>query len=357
MDTGLSGRSKLLIAAAIIAVFLSIVFSAFETSITSSDRFKIKLKANKGNLIYRKISVLIDKYDKTISSILVLINASHASYAAITSFLFSEYFDSKGMATGILISGFAIFLFGEMMPKLIALSFKEATLMTSTIICMPFLAVVSPISQILHETAKGIIKIFSKDMRDENAVSEDDIKSMAETASIAGNLDPQTKTLIEHALSFDDKTAASIMTRFENTFKILFCSNDDANHAKNQHVIVVSSEKELLSKIDSLDFTRYPVIDADNKLLGVLNTRIFLQDYFSNNRKIDIAESLLPPYFVQSQMKIDDCLKELSRNKTHLGFVKGQNDRIEGIITIEDIVEELIGEVDDEKTIRKAKLS
>ncbi len=356
MDTGLSGRSRLLIAAAIIAVFLSIVFSAFETSITSSDRFKIKLKANKGSLVYRKISALIDKYDETISSILVLINASHASYAAVTSFLFSEYFDSKGMATGILVSGFAIFLFGEMMPKLIALSFRETTLIASAIICMPFLAMISPISQILHETAKGIIRIFSKDMRNENAVSEDDIKSMAETASMTGNLDPQTKALIEHALSFDDKNAASIMTKYKNAFKISIC-DDDARRTDDAHVIAVSDEKELLAKIDSLEFTRYPVIDANNKLLGVLNTRIFLQDYFSNSRKINIAESLLPPYFVQPQIKIDDCLRELSRNRTHLGFVKDQNGRIEGIITIEDIVEELIGEVDDEKTIRRAKLS
>ncbi len=357
MESGLSGRSKLLIAAAILAILISVVLSAFETSITSSDRFKVRAKASKGSRTYKRISKLIDEYDRTISSILVLINISHASYAALSSFIISENFGSGSMAIGIgiIASGLLMFLIGEMLPKLIALSSKNAVLVASATICMPMLALIRPISDILHKTATGIIGLFTNEIGDENAISEDDIKSMTENAVKTGTLEAETKTLIEHALSFDDKTAASIMTDYASTIKIRISDHDNQPSGENSNDIRIGDTQDLINRLDSMRYTRYPVVDENDNLLGVLNTKIFLQNYFKSDRKANLESSLLPPRFISEQMKIDDCLKELSQNRTHLGFVIGENEKISGIITIEDIIEELIGEVDDEKTIKLKK--
>ena len=346
---------RLLTSIILISIIFSAIFSAFETSLTSADRIKVKLKANKGSTIHKRIYGLIKNYSRTISSILIFINASHALYASLISYLIAYKYGERYLSIGILISGFIIFLVGEMLPKVIAVIFKGEMLTITSFFCMPILSVVLPLSDILYYISNGIINLLKTKKNNEGKISEDVLKSMMETALKTGNIDIETKKLIDSALSFDDKTVGSIMTSWDKVNKIYLVK--DSNNYKNDSTLnlYISNTDEFIQKIENLRYSRFPILNENNKLLGIINIKLFLQDYLRSNKKSNIYSSIISPFFIKPQIKTDDCLSLLSTNKTHLAFVKNKIGEIIGIITIEDIIEELIGDIDDEKTIRRGK--
>lgn len=320
------------IALIILTTFFSGIFSAFETALVSCNQIKFKSHTkDKKSWIYKKVNTYLDDVDEIVSRILVMNNIVNSIYATLITLYVSVHFGEKYLTIAIIISTFFLFIFGEMLPKLLSLMFKDKMLLITALLSYPFVKLIRPVAKYFYNVSLFLVKHLSR-KKEETHFSEDDVKSMVKNAVNDGNLTKDAQELIERAFEFDDKRIVDIMQKWENVDKLKYNNNPD--------IVYINLKKQY--------YTRLPVIDENNNVLGIYNIKNFLQKYITEGKNLDLKSVTFPPFFLDYNEKIDNSLKILSINKVHMAFVK-KFDAVCGIVTIEDILEELVGEIKDEE--------
>lgn len=315
----------------VLLVLLSGFFSATETAFSSANRTKLKVKAQDGNKAAQNAIKLIDKFDKLLSAILVGNNLVNITLSVLFNNIFETVIHNPAVSgvVSVAVSTVIVLTFGEITPKMIAKENSEKVAMAFGYPMKAIMVILYPIT-IIFAGLKFLLKKIFKNKSDDR-ITEEELLSIVEEAQEDGSLDMQERELISSAIEFDDSEVQDIFVPRVN-------------------VIAVSVDMSM-EKIKELflehNFSRMPVYNGTiDSIIGMIHNI----DFFTALEKSEqtIKNYITPVAVATEHMKISTLLKTLQRQKVHMAVVVDEYGGTLGIVTLEDILEELVGEIWDE---------
>lgn len=315
-----------------ILLTFSAFFSASETAISSVNKIRMRHYAESNRRGARKALRLIDQFDHTLSTILVGNNFVNIAAAAISTKIATDIFGET--ATALLISTVVmtilILTFGEILPKSFAKEYAEEFSMGISVILSFLQKILFPITWVFVQLKQLIGRSFGK--RVEPSITEEELKAMVDIGEKEGVFLEDEKELLHSALEFDDILVDEILNPRTDIVAI------------EQSM----SNEEIKNIFISENYSRIPVYDQTiDNITGILYHRDFFAS-FVNHSTFSILSLIRKPFFVIGTKKISTLLTEMQRNKVHMAIVLDEYGGTEGLVTIEDIVEEIVGEIFDE---------
>ena len=311
------------------------MFSGSETSVTSVNRSKIHKLANKGDKRAQKLLNLIDKKNDLISSILVGNNIVNILASVLATAILIEYFGSNGIFYSTLVMTCLIVIFAEVLPKNIALIKADRFALFFSWPLTIFVKIFYPINLILKSLNLIIYQIFGIDHKKKNISVTEDIRNMIDMHEDEGDLHKDESSMINAVLDLKEITVEKIMTHRKNIFSF------DINETNKIYSIIAKSS-----------FSRIPVWqDNPNNILGIIHAKNILSN-LDHEGKIDIKkikESIIKPWFIPETTRVKDQLNEFINRKEKIAFVVDEYGELMGLISLEDIIEEIVGNIFDEK--------
>ncbi len=321
----------------IVLVIFSAYFSATETAFTSANRIRLKNMAGDGNRKADRVLKLSEKYDKLLTTILVGNNIVNIAMTSIATILFVKIFGSYGATLATVVITVVVLVFGEITPKSIAKEMPEGFAMASAPFLDKFMVVMTPVNFIFTKWKKLVAKILK--LNSEEKITEDEIMTMVEEAEHAGSIQEKHSELIQNAIEFYELKAEDVMTPRPKMTAI---------------DIEECTKEELADLFRNTGYSRMPVYEEEiDKIIGVINQKDFYNYIVGTNKAI--ADYVMPVVFVGTAMKISDLLKKMQQLKTHMAIVIDEYGGTEGLVTMEDIIEELVGEIFDEHDVVLSK--
>ena len=328
MDDG----SWLSIAALIVLLIGAIYFAEAETAFASVSRARIRARLEKGDVRARRAMRVLDDFDRAITTILIGTNIVHLSAAAIVTVMVARNWGSGAVVWGTVATTLVLFLFGEMLPKSIAKRYSERLCLQAAGSLCFFMRLFTPLSSVLT----GIGRFAAKYTRGDGEVSvtEDELYDIIEDMTDAGTLDEEQGDLVQSALEFGDITVEHVLTA-----------------RVDMAAVDVSWPVERITDfIREHRHSRLPVYDGSiDNIIGILQIRKYLKAWLSEGGALALRPLLDAPYFVPSTTKVDDLLPEMSRKRRNIAIVTDAWGGTLGLVTVEDILEELVGEIWDEE--------
>lgn len=325
----MDSHSTGLIIALVILVILSAYFSATETAFSSLNRIRLKNLAEGGNKRARLAQKLAENYDELISSILVGNNIVNIGASSLATVLFISLFGDNGPTVSTIAMTIVVLIFGEVTPKSIAKESPEAFAMFSAPIIQVLNYVFKPINIFLI----GIKKLVGKFLKvsSDRTISESELLTIVEEAEHEGGINENESELIHNVIEFDDLEAIDIFTPRVDV-----------------EAVASDSDVEQIAQVFmDTGFSRLPVYEETiDSIIGIINEKDFHNYVIRGGASL---ESIIKPVeFIPPSMKISTLLKLLQQNKSHLAVIVDEFGGTEGIVTLEDIIEELVGEIWDE---------
>ena len=315
----------------IICILLSGYFSATETAFTAINRIRLRAKADDGDKGAKRVLKLAENYDRLLTTILIGNNVVNILASSLFTILLIALIPNEGLATTLstVILTVVVLIFGEITPKTLAKEFPEGFARFSAPFINALAWILIPFTVLFGLWKKLLLKIFKH--KEDNAITDDELKIMVEEAEQEGGINAQESDLIRSAIEFNDLEAKDILV-------------------PRVDVIAVDSRLPLTDVEKIFMDTRYsrlPVYEGSiDNIVGILHEKDFLKQ--RNESKFTLAKAAKPVVFVVATTKISTVLKLMQKNKTHMAGVAGEFGDTLGIITMEDILEELVGEIWDE---------
>lgn len=313
----------------VVLVIFSAYFSATETAFTSVNRIRIKNLANDGDKKAREVLDLTEKFDSMLSTILVGNNIVNIAMSAIATVLFMELYPVYGATIATAVITVLVLIFGEISPKSLAKENPEKFAMFSAPFLKFFMVLLAPVNWIFGCWKKLLAKMFNAD--GVNPITEDELLTIVEEAETEGSIDTDQSELIQNAIEFNDLEAWDVLTP----------------RVDIKAIEIDETQDEIAELFLNTGFSRLPVYEDDlDNIVGVLNQK----DFHNYIRGTDtpVSEYVKPVIFVAGSMKIAQLLKRLQTVKTHIAIIVDEYGGTSGLVTMEDIIEELVGEIYDE---------
>ncbi|MDY3032212.1 MAG: hemolysin family protein [Clostridia bacterium] len=311
-----------------ILVIMSSYFSASETAFFSLNKIRIKSMAANGNKRAELVMKLAENYDKLLSSILIGNNIVNIASSAIATVLFVRLLGDKGVSVSTAVMTILVLIFGEITPKSIAKNSPERFALFSAPILRVINVILTPLNFVFSMWQKLVYLVIKP--ADDRGVTEEELLTMVEEAQNDGEIDSHESELIRNAIEFNDIEVIDIHT----------------NRVDVVAVDVESENDEVEKLFRESGYSRLPVYrDSIDNIIGILN-----QKDFNNavNDKLSIEQVMNEPVFVIPSMKISQLLTLLQKQKSHMAVIIDEYGGTVGIVTLEDILEELVGEIWDE---------
>ncbi len=323
--------------AIVVLVIMSAYFSATETAFTSLNRIRVKNMAGEGNKKAKLVMKLSDEYDKLLSAILIGNNIVNIAMTAIATVLFVGIYGADvGATAATVVITIVVLIFGEITPKNVAKEKPEKFAMFSARIIHFFMILLTPLIVIFSGWKKLISKLFKLDY--DNVITEEELITIVEEAETEGGIGEEQSELIQNAIEFNDLDAWDVLTPRVDLVAI----------------DVSTPEKEIAELFRKTGFSRLPVYEDEiDNILGVLNQKDFHNEIYGTKKKV--SEYIKQVVFVAGTIKISVLLKKMQQAKTHIAVVVDEYGGTEGIVTMEDIIGELVGEIYDEHDIQASQ--
>ena len=316
----------------IVCVILSAFFSGTEMAFAKVNKTKLTRDAESKVKSAILANSFVQDYNDTITIILIGNNLVNIAASSMATILFTSLDPVNGELFATLIMTSAILVFGEIIPKSIATSYANNL---SRLLAYPmrfFQLLFWPITWLIKKTMNGLNKLLSKKST-EDEIDEDELIEMVDTLEEQGLIDEDTQELITNAIDFIDIDAVEIMVHRTDFFA--FDIQDDI--------------QELLKDPKLLNYSRIPVYDETiDNIVGILNTKQLIKLHL-NGDQIVIKDILTQPLYVFPTQSVSDVLKLLRKKHIHMAIIKDEYGGTKGLLTMEDILEELVGEIYDEK--------
>ena len=316
----------------VVCVIFSAYFSATETAFLTFNRIRLKNLAEKGNKRAGLVLKLSDNYDTLLTTILIGNNIVNTLSAALCTLVFVDLLKgNQDLATTVstIVITLAVLIFGEISPKSMAKRSPESFVMFSAPIINILLVIFYPLSFLFKHWQNLLAKLFKSD--DDKGMTEEELVSIIEEAEESGDIDESESTLIKSAIEFNDLEVGDIFTpRIDIT------------------ALPIDADREAVEKqFSESGYSRIPVYDGDlDNIVGILYHKDYYMTDFDKSKSI--SEILKPVIFVTTTQKINDVLKDLQEKQLHLAIVTDEYGSTAGIVTLEDIIEEIVGEIWDE---------
>lgn len=329
----------------ILIIGLCIVFHFFfslcETALACVNRFKMQIKADDGSRTAKLVLKLSDPFDRVLTTVLISMNIVVIISSAVSTVAFRSLFLSTGLVdeTVALISSIVvtllIYVFGDALPKTIARSIPDTT---SIIVIWPlsiFYYILFPISWLLGLITKLIEKIFK--VKQEETFDEEDFENVVEQVSDEGVIEEEQSEIIQSALDFVDTNVKEVLTPRNKIFAI---DIKNLNYEKINEIVLNSK------------YSRIPIYDhtLDN-IVGVLVIKNYIDEYLRDSH-VDLRSIMQKPYFVPSTIMIDDLFNGFKKNHTHVAFVHNKDKKIIGMVTMDDVLEELVSDISEPNSVK-----
>lgn len=330
MDDGPAGSIVLFL----ILILLSGYFSGTEISLASVNRIHMMSKASKGQKSADRVLWVLDNFDEALSVLLIGNNIVNIGCATLATAI-TMPFGAKWVTVATVVATVVIFIFGEILPKCFARSCNEKF---AEIACAPLIAlmkILKPLSITFTALSALASRPFRKHAENQVTMTEEELNDIVENFSEEDGFDEEKGELVKSALHFSDSVARDIMTPWEKT----------------EVISIALKTPEILKIVKNSVHSRIPVTDRKGNIKGILQIRKFLKAYMRNKNSVIIASIIDYPYYVNENVPIDDVLTEMSNHRRNLSFVKNGDGEVIGILTVEDILEELVGEIYDENDI------
>jgi len=309
-----------------VLLLLSGFFSSAETALFSISRAKARHIAKEKGLTNALIKKMKDDPHRLLSTILIGNNLVNVGAAALATAIMIEMVASNavGIATGIMTA--LILIFGEIIPKSLA---TRNNVLIARLVILPlyWLSILfAPIIYLLNFIPKLTRKVQRK-----SRVTEEELMTFVEVVEEEGGIEEEEKELIHNIFEFDDTSASEIMTPRADMF-------------------VINVDEELnVEKIIRSGFSRIPVIEEDiDDVIGILNIKDLFMHQVTSAKPPDVRSVMNEPYFVPENKKLDHLLQEFKKRKQHIAIVVDEHGGVSGLITLEDALEEIVGEIVDE---------
>lgn len=330
MDDG----SRLSLIIVILLLMCAAFFAVAETAFASVSRVRIKVRAEKGEAKAIQALEVLDNFDRAISSILICTNIVHIAAASIVTVTVTRIWGFGAVTLSTIIMTIAVFFVGEMLPKSIAKKYSERlSLAVAGSLCF-FMRILRPISALLSSIGNFAARFVKADP--EISVTEDEIYDIIEDMTEDGSLGEERGELISSALQFGETTVESILT----------------SRVDLAAVDVEDSPGEILAYIREQKHSRLPVYEGSiDNVIGILSIRKYIKAYLREGENIKLRELLDEAYFVHQSTNIDDLLPVMSKKRLNMAIVTDNYGGTLGIVTVEDILEELVGEIWDEDDV------
>ena len=320
------------IVAMVFCVIMSAYFSATETAFSSLNKTRLKALSEKGNKKADLALSLEEKYDKLISTILIGNNIVNITLASIGTLMFVKIMQGDqdaGATLSTVVVTVTVLIFGEITPKSIAKDNPEKFAMFSAPFLHALMVILTTINFLFSQWKKLISKIFK--VSEDTKMSQEELLLLVEEVQQEGSIDESEGELLKNAIEFRDQVAEDILT-----------------HRTDLEAVSVDTDKEEVARVFTQSrFSRLLVYEENiDNIVGVLN----IKDFYMNSGITDkpLQEVMTPPIFIHQSEKIRDLLNQLRAAKTHIAVVIDEYGGTLGIVTMEDILEELVGEIWDE---------
>lgn len=327
------------IALIVILIAFSAFFSASETALSSANRIRLRSMADNGSRGAERALRVIKKYDKTITTILIgnnIVNIACSSIATLLTInLMNKLYEGSGDSYGSLVSTIVttiiVLTFGEVLPKSIAKDNAEAL---SVVVAAPIsllMMIFTPVSAMFILMKKGIAKLLRT--KDSVSFTEEELKAIIEESEDEGVLETQESNLVRSALEFDEITVDEIITPRVSIVAVEISDDIDA------------VRKKFLSE----EYSRMPVYEKTlDNIIGIITEKDFFKAYEQHGSDFTIRSILQEIIYLPHMLKISEVLRTMQKDKCHISVVLDQHGGTLGIVTLEDILEELVGEIWDE---------
>ncbi|MDY3015460.1 MAG: hemolysin family protein [Evtepia sp.] len=318
-----------IIVALIILVALSAWCSSTETAYSSVNKVRLKSKAEDGNVAAQKALALLEQYDKLLSCILIANNIVNLTAATLGTVLFTRLFPVYGPAISTIVLTVVVLIFGEITPKTMAKDRAESFCMRAVIPLRICLTVLTPLHLFFGLFYKVVVKMF-RPTQDEG-ITEEELITMVEEAESEGGLEHHESELIRAAIEFNDMEVEEILTP-----RVDIVAAPDTITMEEFAVLFAES-----------GYSRIPVYHSSiDNIIGLVHEKDFFSARYHNHT--DVTSLISKVFYTTGSAKISDLLRLLQIRKAHMAVVVDDYGGTMGIVTMEDILEELVGEIWDE---------
>lgn len=325
MDDGILPRSILLILLILAGGF----FAGSETAFSYCNRIRFKLRADDGDRSALRVTKILDNFDRAITTLLIGNNVIHIAAASIATVLAIGLIGPSGSVVSTVVMTLLVFFFSETLPKNIARANADAFASAVSAPLSFLMFLLWPLSAFFSWVAAFAKRRFGSHQK-EPTLTEQELHTLVENIEEEGALEPKDSELIQSAIDFSDTLVSQIMTPCSEMVSIDIHDDPSA----------------LLTRILDRKYSRIPVTDR-GRIIGILQTRKYLRTYLTTPVP-PLRPLLAPPTFVRANTPVNTLFEDMRRKKLHMCIVNDDAGRAVGIVTMEDILEELVGDIMDE---------
>ncbi len=313
----------------VLLLLCSAYFSATETAFSSLNKTRLRALAEKGSQRAAQTLRLSEDYDRLLSTILVGNNVVNLAASSISTLLFLGLLPDIGATVSTIVITVVVLIFGEISPKSLAKENPEKFAMLSTPVIRVLIWVMTPVNFLFAQWKKLLSRLFKGD--DRRKMTQDELLMLVEEVAQDGSLEEHEGDLLRSAIEFSERDAEDILTP-----------------RSDLEAVPLSASKEEVARVFSESrYSRLPVYDGSvDNIVGVLHQKDFYTGTGVSPRPL--TELMKEPVYVPQSVKINDLLRVLQKHKAHVAVVSDEYGGTLGIVTMEDILEELVGDIWDE---------
>ena len=333
----------------VILILINAFFAATEIAVISLNANKLRKLEEEGDKLAPKLLHMVEDSSGFLSTIQIAITLSGFLGAAFAGDAFAEYLTTWLLSLGVgipasvldtialvvvtVILSYFTLIFGELVPKRIAMQKSMEMARLSCRVVSAIAVIAKPVVKLLALSTTGVLRLLRmKTEPEEEQVTEDEIRMMIDLGNENGSINEDEKELLHNVFDFSDQTVSDVMTRAADV----------------ETISADATREEVLDTIRSTGLSRFPVYGEDESdILGVLNARDFLVDWAVDGNK-SVKDLMRPAYLVPESLSADDLLRDMQIKKIHLAVVLDEYGELAGVITVEDLLEEIVGNIYDE---------
>ena len=315
----------------VILIALSGFFSSSETALTTVSRFKIRTMADAGDRRARMVQKVTGNTGKMLSAILIGNNIVNISASSLATVVFMDMFGSAGagIATGVMT--LLVLIFGEVTPKNLASRRALSISLQVAGIINALMIVLTPIIFVMNHIVSGILYIAGANKPEKNSMTEEEFRTIVDVGNESGAIENGEKDYINNLFDFSDTQVKELMIPRIDVTMI------NVNWSYSQIRSVFMKDK----------YTRFPVYEQDSDhVIGILNMKDLLTR--DERETFSIRKNLREPFFTYEFKNADDLFDEMRKKRIHMAIVLDEYGSVSGIVTLEDLLEELVGDIRDE---------
>ena len=316
----------------LVMLLLAAYFAVAETSFACVSKIRIKAGADRGNSRAIKALKVLDNFDRAVTTVLIGTNITHLTIASMVTVIVIRTWNAA-VSIGTLVTTLVVFFTGEMLPKSIAKRYCEPLALTTAASLLMFMKLFTPVSYVLTKIGQGAARLFGA--TEEVSVTEEELHNIIEDMVDDGVLGETQSELISSALDFSEITVDSILTA----------------RVDMDAIRVDLPPEKVVEYLLAHRHSRYPVYEETiDKVIGTLQMRKYLQAY-RKDKNVDLRSLIDAPFFVHYSVGVDDLMREMNEKKISIAMVLDDWGGTYGLVTAEDALEELVGEIWDEEDV------